>query len=307
VKGSPNNDWADVLDEFSLLIREHIGESTHALFEPRFSTTGAVEKAAAQVALLDAMQPYFSYRMTTFCGIPQVMLHGDRRDWTSLAERVEALREFELEWWVDALRPILAEFVAAADGAVHADFWQRIYKRDDGSGGPYISGWITALFPYLRTSDSPRDVTANSALRSGGARLQRMLAGTGPTMGGLTSDQIPGALAEAPFAWDYLNHRYDMRFVAGFVGVRQDAENLALRPEIGWAVYEPEQVEAAQAIRAAEYARAESEAARRASERAQAWTSKARCQRCGEWIYRYDDVDPPKQHCGTDVVDVSYR
>jgi len=305
VKGSRNNDWAAVFEEFSLFIRAHIGEATHALLEPRFSTTGAVEKAAAQVALLDAMQPYFSYRLTTMCGIPRVMLHGDRRDWVSLAERVEALREFDLEWWTDPLRPILAEFVAAADGGVNTEFWQRIYKQRDGSGGPYISGWVTALFPYLHDSESR--LVPNWALRDGGTRLQRMLAGTGRGLEGLTSNHFPRAMTEAPFEWQYYGDRYDMRFAAGFVGVRQDPETMSVRPEIGWAVYEPKQVEAARAVREQESTRARNEAAGLASARAQAWTSKARCQRCGEWIYRYDNADPPKRHCGEAVVDVAYR
>jgi hypothetical protein len=31
-----------------------------------------------------------------------------------------------------------------------------------------------------------------------------------------------------------------MQFLAGFVGIKQDEESLALRPEIGWAVREVE-------------------------------------------------------------------
>ena len=211
-KGDPSNDWSGAIDEFSLLIRQHIGEATHALLEPRFSTTGAVEKTAAQIVLMDAMQSYFRYTMTTMCGIPQVVLEGTPHDWTTLSERVEALRDYELAWWVDSLRLILDEFVAAASGAASPAFWQKIYKRSDGSGGPYISGWITAFFPYLR--DKPylgerlrESVSQNYALRDGGKRLNDMLAGTGEPMAGLKSVRFPNAMSEAPFDWLYFDDR----------------------------------------------------------------------------------------------------
>jgi hypothetical protein len=45
-------------------------------------------------------------------------------------------------------------------------------------------------------------------------------------------------LSKAPFRWSYLDRRFDMEFLGGFVGVAQDQETLALRPEIGWAVKE---------------------------------------------------------------------
>ena len=53
VKASPENPWPEVFDEFSEQIRKHIGEKTHDLLTPEYSTTGSAEKAAAQVVLMD--------------------------------------------------------------------------------------------------------------------------------------------------------------------------------------------------------------------------------------------------------------
>ena len=58
--------------------------------------------------------------------------------------------------------------------------------------------------------------------------------------GGPTLEMFPGGLSLAPFRWDYLGRSLPMEFLGGFVGVRQDAGTLALRPEIGWAVREVE-------------------------------------------------------------------
>ena len=55
---------------------------------------------------------------------------------------------------------------------------------------------------------------------------------------GPTIESLPGGLSKAPFRWEYLDRTFDMEFLGGFVGVAQDQETLALRPEIGWAVRE---------------------------------------------------------------------
>jgi hypothetical protein len=57
---------------------------------------------------------------------------------------------------------------------------------------------------------------------------------------GPTIEDFPGGLSRAPFRWHYLEKTFDMEFLGGFVGVAQDPETLALRPEIGWAVREAE-------------------------------------------------------------------
>ncbi len=248
VKGSPNNPWLDVVDEFATQIRAHVGDETLDMLLPAFSTTGAAEKVAGQVVLLDAMQSYFEYEVQTLCGIPRITLEGTSDDWQRLAERTEELSRFGLKWWTEPLRPILAEFVAASRGTANPQFWRSIYKRHGGSGGPYVNGWITAFFPYL-TDWQTRDVTdRNPWLAGGGEKLHSLLYPaenkSDGCRDGVTMDRLPSGLAKAPFRWEYLGDRFEMEFLAGFVGVRQEAKTLALRPEIGWAVNEPARREA---------------------------------------------------------------
>ena len=149
VKGSPENPWAEAIEEFTKKVKEHIG-SAFDLFQPSFTTTGPVERAAAGVVLLDAMRSYFTYDMDTLCGIPAVSLEGTPEDWQALADRAEQFGSLDLEWWLEPLRGILKQFVAASQGVVDRQFWQSLYKYHDESGGPMITGWISALFPYLK-------------------------------------------------------------------------------------------------------------------------------------------------------------
>jgi hypothetical protein len=41
---------------------------------------------------------------------------------------------------------------------------------------------------------------------------------------------------KADFYWIYQGLEFQMEFLAGFVGVKQDKETLELRPETGWAI-----------------------------------------------------------------------
>jgi len=242
VKGSPENPWSEVFGEFSKAIRQHIGDATHNLLVPTFSTTGLVEKTAAEIVLLDAMQSYFEYELHTFCGIPKIKLEGTVADWQELLKRTKGLAQFGLHWWINPLIPILEQFITAVEGKPDRRFWQSMYKLDDESGGPLITGWITAFFPYLQDRKTGKVSHQNHWLIKGGRQLQELLYSfeyDSDQFGyGFTTEEFPSGLAKAPFLWQYLTSSYNMEFLGGFVGVRQDPNDLFLRPEIGWAVRE---------------------------------------------------------------------
>lgn len=243
IKGSLENPWSEVFSEFSNSIRKHLGATTHDLLLPDFSTTGTVERAAAEVVLLDAMQSFFSYELHTLCGIPEITLEGTPEDWSMLARRTHQLGQFGLKWWTDILAPLFNEFTAASRGRVNTSFWQSIYKLQSQSGGPYTTGWLTAFFPYLKDWQTGQFTDKNRWLTQGDKKLHELLyppANFDPEQfgAGPTTDAFPGGMARAPFQWKYLRQSFEMEFLGGFVGVQQDAETLSLRPEIGWAVRE---------------------------------------------------------------------
>jgi hypothetical protein len=236
IKGSPENPWPEVFGEFSRALRGHLGEA-HALIVADFSTTGPVERAASEVVLLDAMQAFFNYEVHTLCGIPAITLEGTVEDWRALAVRVEGFGRLGLDWWVEPLRPVLRQFVAAAGGEIDRGFWESIYKYrgPKGSGSPHISGWALTLFPYLVNP------MAKYAPFDGGDPAAPPLhrnpwLGARPGRHGPGRDVFPALPARAPFLWRYYEQGFDMEFVGGLVGVRQDSETLCLRPEVGWAV-----------------------------------------------------------------------
>jgi hypothetical protein len=226
IKGAPDNDWQGCFSEFSDIIGEHVG-STRDLLVAGFSTTGPIEKAASEIVLMAAMRHYFDYTVVTRCGIPRITLLGTVDDWRMIRQRIEALAEFDFEWWVRVLRPVLDEFVRSAEGRPDRQFWRSFYKWNDSSGGPFISGWINAFFPYLEDEKSLGEPIL-SPNDGGGGLIHE----------GICSDRFPSGMSLAPFVWDYLGTRIPMKLFAGFAGVSQNPGTLEVRPAIGWAVAE---------------------------------------------------------------------
>lgn len=222
VKGTPENPWTEVFDEFSQQIRPLIS-GAYELVVADFSTTGPVERAGFEVALLDSMQRYFSYGLVTLCGIPSIRLEGTTDDWKQLRQRAESLGQYQLRWWTDALDPVLEQFEAAASGNVDQPFWESIYKLRGprGSGNPYTTGWIQKLYPYLQ--DSPDIYERNRWLSD-------------DFKGGPEPAMYPVSAPKAPFEWDYGSKKFHMELVGGLVGVAQNPTTLEIRPEMGWAV-----------------------------------------------------------------------
>jgi Domain of unknown function (DUF4419) len=228
VKGLPENPWPEVFAAFSAAIAEHIGRQRD-LVVADFSTTGPCERAASEIVLLDAMQRYFRYEVHTLCGIPEITLDGTPDDWRSIRRRARALEEYDLGWWTRALGPVLNRIVDTAEGRVDGPFWETFFKHVDGSGGPWVTGWINVLFPYLRAGKQGA-LDRNPSLRTWEQGVTR---GYG---GGPAPASIPSGLSCAPFDWCCYERRFSMQLIGGFVGVAQDPGTLALRPVIGWAV-----------------------------------------------------------------------
>ncbi|XP_077992473.1 uncharacterized protein LOC144446555 isoform X2 [Glandiceps talaboti] len=223
VKGSATNPWPEVFTEFSGKIKDEIGEKTYSLITPDFTTTGPLEKAVTDIVLMEAMKSFFDYKLFSLCGIPSITLEGTTEDWMAIRDKTAQLKQYDLKWWTDTLLPVLDQFVSASKGEVNRSFWSNIYKYDGVSGGPYVSGWITTLFPYDSDNRRTKKFTKWP---------------TKPRRGKMSTNDFPKGLSAAPFTWEYIGEEFRMRFIGGFMGVSQDQESLALRPELGWAVVE---------------------------------------------------------------------
>lgn len=221
------NDWYKVIFDLCNQIGKHIGPEQAQLFTSEYSTTTINERIAFGISLLDAMSSYFSYFTFFSCGIPSITLEGEPKDWADLRHRAQQLAQYDLEWWINELDPILEEFVNASRGRVNIALWNNIYvqKEVKGCGGPNVTGWIARLFPYLRGAERNPIFQTKDDLK---ARL--ML------------DDFPSGLSVVPFQWLFDDTTHEMEFIGGFLGISQEQQSKTLQPEIGWLIRKKPQI-----------------------------------------------------------------
>lgn len=221
IPGSPSNAWPEVFDHFSASVRDCVGPLADEMLAD-FSTTGPVERAASQVVLLGAFEPYLQYIFRCICGIPTITLEGTVADWHRLQAKVENLRPFQCDWWIDELLPICAQFVRAAQGDVDRAFWKTIYKVEEVYGGENVEGWIGKLFPYIKDRETGRWEQRNPLFEDKALFV--------------TTGDLPKGLTHVPFTFECNGLSETKHFLAGFTGSIWDQNSGTIRPRIGWAV-----------------------------------------------------------------------
>lgn len=267
------NDWLGegVFEEFGRKIKKLIGETMHDALVADFSTTTPLDLAVSQMVLMNATQQYFKYVVTGFCGIPFISLEGTVQDWENMRQRLEVFASFGLDDWLEDMRGILDEFVAAKNGDVRAEFWQRIYRGEhqeevyhESPETTWVSGWVHAFFPYLSKggSNGVENKVAASCRQKHGYSTD--LAGRGCFSCGMVGDgsealdqwwckrcwrlwdlrrfynhyqdhkDMPTSFRTTPFQWKYLHAEFDCDFIAGFVGCSScaDQEKIERQPAV---------------------------------------------------------------------------
>lgn len=220
-KGAADNAWEEVFPEFTQKMQGHLIGDFYDLLIPTFSTTGAAEKAAFEISMMDTFSDLFNFHVFSRCGIPSITLQGTPADWRSILERTRRLGSYDLDWWLEPLIPILEGLVRTSEGQIDREFWTSFYKKDGHSGGPYVTGWLKNFFPYYEHYDGT--LKRNPSFSDENEKITIRQGGTGRSF--------------VPFKWECREVVYDMYFVAGFMSISQNPETKAIKPEIGWAIY----------------------------------------------------------------------
>jgi hypothetical protein len=129
--GYMNNPWHELIDEFSNQIRANTKNNVADLLVADFSSTSEVARVASQIVLMDAMHNYFDYDCCTECGIPEIRIVGEKKDWEKVRSKTAELIKLipELQKWLDSgLADILNQFVDVFDDKIDTYFWNIIYK-----------------------------------------------------------------------------------------------------------------------------------------------------------------------------------
>ena len=228
---SPLMDWDTLLNGFDIQIAENTKGNIADIMRADFSTTGNTERITSQVTLMSAVKSYFDFAaIHTICGIPTITIEGTPDDWRKIIKKVESLRDYDLGWWVDDLKPILQEFVNASEGNVNKDFWQNIVKKDrpesmkKGAGcgvkdATKFDGWFLKFMPFDKDGRTPDAVVYGR------------------------NDMLPSVVS-APFTYivkdatGNIISKTPMEIMSGFVGIDVNENTYTMRPHIGWMVSE---------------------------------------------------------------------
>lgn len=248
------NDWASVVDGkpdcFSAQIDSNVVAGLVEELAPAFADTTSVENIALKITVMDVTKSFFSYKCSSMCGFPSVVMEGSPQDWQLLKISAESLiknrcQNVFAENWCAALLPLLdkfaEEYAKGSSGTGDADelFWNSMCKRGGtrGSGSrTWFNGWINVFFPYIK--DRPnRYATPYSADngyvkegRDGGQYGMR----APPDVQGPDCEDFPNGLAAAPVLWDYFGQEIPLKFKAGFIGAEQDDVTGIVKPLVGW-------------------------------------------------------------------------
>lgn len=232
--------------DFSSQIRDATDPVLHETLVCDFSTTTPGIRTASEVAIMNCFSSYFAYAMICVCGIPKITIEGTPEDWRRIRARIEVLATYGLEWWLARVRPILDEFILAAEGCPNPEFWQAIYKPVQAYGDRVATGWITDLFPYL--GDAPerrRNHVFDHERRDWALGVDEGVETSNFAFSPLANKGVrlasfPSGLSSVPMKVRMPNGSdIDLDLVAGFLGVRQHPSDLTLSPFIGWSVAEP--------------------------------------------------------------------
>jgi len=219
--------WPTIFDGFVKKMKDNTVGDIVDNSCANFSTTNTESRIASQITLMNALKPYFNYKVITFaCGIPYITLKGTPEDWQMILDRVRGMEQYDLKWWTDKLCPVLEEFVKTSQGNPDQQFWRCMIRKiqvDELRGGlcggrkpTELDGWFLAFFPYDSEGRTPEKVN----------RYHKML----------------GNILSADFTYELVDNNraslksVPMQFRAGVMGIEEDQETYGLKARLGWLV-----------------------------------------------------------------------
>ncbi len=147
-----NQCWEDLLCKFENALGENIKKDHKDWIIPHFSTTTALTRTISQIIFMGINKQYFSYGITTLCGIPNVTLQGSLEDWNMLLDKIKRLGELgdypDLANWSTMLTTIVSKMIDSYNGNVDVDWWNQCIHHHQWSGTDDFSGWALAFFPF---------------------------------------------------------------------------------------------------------------------------------------------------------------
>lgn len=223
-------DFKNAINQLVNQIPKYIDEKLINVMKPDFSTTTEDIKYVGNLSIMSTFKNYFDFDMFCFrCGIPSVTLKGTVNDWEKLLEKLQKLRKYKLDEWVNAIEPILKKIIETRKGKLDLDFWknmigqtiidEKIYRGCEVISTEkidYVYGWILRFFPFDKNNKKYFNIRGRIKVKD--------------------MKKLATQILDVPFKlyFEKTQKTYDMIFHAGFLGMEQNDENYELSSVIGY-------------------------------------------------------------------------
>lgn len=207
--------WENVFPVFE----EKMNEKMKIEMNVSFSTTTIERYIVSQMTVMDAMKSYFSYKVHTCCGIPEVRIGGTKDDWVKLYGKIKELCEkvFSKEW-LPGFQRFIGEAINIIDSKGNPLYWEGFYYYNGPSGGsggdyPTTSGFINELFPLDNEGKAGKTYKDSR-----------------------DTNTYPKLMSDVPFIWEYYGYEYKCTFRSGMTEVVYDLEKNQVSPKVTWQI-----------------------------------------------------------------------
>lgn len=156
--------WEKTFESFVEMIKVCAGEKMINLLTPTFTTTTPTIQASSQVAIMSCFKNYFKFiRFYGGCGFPYINLQGTLNDYEQLKNKVEQLKGFDIDDWINELIIIVDKIIETKKGNIDTDFWKNMIVNKEtieprGSGEltkvNNVDGWLLNFYPYFKLDDA---------------------------------------------------------------------------------------------------------------------------------------------------------
>lgn len=248
-----SNPWEEIFPEFAKQLNQKVGEEIGLNYILKFSTSTEKEITSFIISYMDSLSRYFNYSFLSLCGIPEIEILGDKNDYIQIKNAINYFKKYNLNWWLDEVENIIDEFINALQGEINTTFWNSIFKEENESGGPYITGWITKFFPIIREKISSSDedeedeknkekkiirIVSIEDIKKMNIKIIDIIS-RNPIFednryNNLKLDNFNNGINSVPFKWRNLDKEHKMNFISGFMGIQENEGTLST--QINWII-----------------------------------------------------------------------
>ena len=138
--------WDEFFEGLCKLVEEDSRCGAIRWCDVAFSTTKVDDILIRNALVLASQQEFYSYKVSTLCGIPEVTLLGTADDWLDLVEtlgQMPTLPDIMLPIWKQDVIQVVLNMMEGTE-----EFWQScLLEKAYGSGSPDYKGWLKVFSP----------------------------------------------------------------------------------------------------------------------------------------------------------------